>query len=125
MLHTEHVDFYLELFQEGYLVFNEKRVQLVEWLKRDILSKDNEYYFDDQQIEDYINFSERWYYPLDDWEKFLASFVFFYKRSNDTPVFRIFILVMGRGAGKNGFISTMAHFLASSLHGVGCWCVRP
>lgn len=119
MLHTEHVDFYLELFQEGYLVFNEKRIQLVEWLKRDILSKDNEYYFDDQQIEDYINFSERWYYPLDDWEKFLASFVFFYKRSNHTPVFRIFILVMGRGAGKNGFISTMAHFLASSLHGIG------
>ena len=118
MLHTEHVDFYLELFQEGYLVFNEKRIQLVEWLKRDILSKDNEYYFDDQQIEDYINFSERWYYPLDDWEKFLASFVFFYKRSNHTPVFRIFILVMGRGAGKNGFISTMAHFLASSLHGI-------
>lgn len=25
---------------------------------------------------------------------------------------------MGRGAGKNGFISTMAHFLASSLHGI-------
>lgn len=118
MLSNEYVDEYYRRYESGELVLNEKRIQLLDFLKREILSKDDEYYFNDDQIEDYITFSETWYFELDEWEKFIAPFVFLYKHSNNFPVFRIFIIILGRGAGKNGFISTIAHFLSSSLHGV-------
>lgn len=118
MLTNKYVDEYYRRYESGELVLNEKRIQLLDFLKREILSKDDEYYFNEDQINDYITFSETWYFELDEWEKFIAPFVFLYKKSNDFPVFRIFIIILGRGAGKNGFISTIAHFLSSSLHGV-------
>lgn len=117
MLSTPYVDDYIDLFKRGKLVFNEKRVKLVEWLEKDILSNDD-YYFDDQLIEDYITFSEQWYFPLDDWEKFIASFVFLFHKETHIPMFRIFIIIVARGNGKNGFMSTLAHFLISSLHDI-------
>lgn len=118
MLFNKHVEEYLEKYESGQLVFNEKRKMLIEWLKADILSRDDKYYFDNEMTEDYIEFSRKWYFELDDWEKFIAPFVFLFQKENNKPVFRIFILIMGRGAGKNGFISTLAHFLSSSLHGI-------
>lgn len=118
MLSSRYVDDYIEKYESGQLVFNNKRKQLVSLLQSEYLAKDAEYHFDQDQIDDYVAFSERWYFPLDEWEKFVASFVFLYKTATNTPVFRIFLLVMGRGAGKNGFISTLTHFLSSSLHGI-------
>lgn len=118
MLSNAHVDNYLSKYKNGKLVFNDKRIQLVDWLEDEILSHDDLYYFDDEMIDDYIEFSKKWYFDLDEWEKFIAPFFFLFHKKNGRPVFRIFILIMGRGAGKNGFISTIAHFLSSSLHGI-------
>lgn len=118
MLKNKYVDAYIEKYKSGELVFNKKRKQLIEWLESEILPRDDLYYFDDQLIDDYIAFTERWYFPLDDWEKFIAPFIFMFRKDNDFVVFRIFVLVMGRGAGKNGFISSLSHFFTSSLHGV-------
>ncbi len=112
------MDEYIRKFKNNQLVFNDKRKQLIGWLERDILPRDDLYYFNDQMIDNYIQFSEHNYFELDEWEKFIAPFVFLYSKKKNTPVFRIFILVMGRGAGKNGFISTLSHFLTSSLHGI-------
>lgn len=116
MLHSKYVDAYIEQYDNGELVFNEKREKLIEWLKNDILTRDDIYYFNDEMIENYVNFSERWYFPLDEWEKFIASFVFMFYKERKKVVFRIFILIIARGAGKNGFITTLAHFLISSAH---------
>lgn len=117
MLSISYVDDYIELFKQGKLVFNEKRIKLIEWLEKDILSN-GDYYFDEQLIEDYISFSEQWYFPLEDWEKFIASFIFLFHKKTHIPMFRIFIIIVARGNGKNGFMSTLAHFLVSSLHNI-------
>lgn len=116
MLHSKYVDAYIEKYENGELVFNEAREKLIEWLKKEILPRDDLYYFNDEMIENYIAFSEAWYFKLDDWQKFIASFVFMFYKERKKVVFRIFILIIARGAGKNGFITTLAHFLISSAH---------
>lgn len=118
MLKNKYVDAYIDKYRSGKAVFNNKRVQLIEWLEKEILTRDDLYYFDEQLIEDYITFTEKWYFELDDWEKFVAPFIFMFKKENDFVAFRIFLLILGRGAGKNGFISSLSHFFISSLHGV-------
>lgn len=118
MLHNRYVNEYIRKWRDGEIVLNKKRIQLIEWLEREILSRDDLYYFDDEQIDNYIGFSEKWHFELEDWEKFIAPFIFLFHRKNGFVVFRIFLLVIGRGAGKNGFISTLAHYFISSLHDV-------
>lgn len=110
------MDAYIDKYEKGELVFNENRKLLIEWLKKEILPRNDLYYFDDELIENYVTFSEKWFFELDDWEKFIAAFVFMFYKNRRKVVFRIFILIIARGAGKNGFITTLALFLISSLH---------
>jgi len=118
MLENKYVDDYIQKWRGGKLILNDKRIQLIEWLEKEILPRDDIYYFDDERIEDYFMFTEKWHFVLDDWEKFIAPFVFLLHKEDDFVVFRIFLLIMGRGAGKNGFISSLAHYFISSLHGI-------
>ena len=118
MLCSKYVDAYYEKWKSGRYVLCNKNIRLLEFLEREILPHDDIYYFDDQKIEDYIDFSETWYFELDDWEKFIVPFIFLFRAEDDEVVFDEFVIVVGRGAGKNGFVSTLSHYFISSLHGV-------
>ena len=118
MLKNKYVDDYIQAWRDGKIILNKKRVQLFELLQKEILPRDDLYYFDDEQIENYFEFTRQWHFELEDWEKFIAPFIFLFRHDNGFVVFRIILLVVGRGAGKNGFISSLAHYFISSLHGV-------
>ena len=117
MVSHKFIDDYLGRYERGEILFNEERKLLYNYLKTDLLVRDD-IYVDERLINAYVTFSEKFYFPLDEWEKFLAPFVFcFFKDSGDL-VFEKFFVTMGRGGGKNGFITTLANFLISTLHGV-------
>ncbi|MHC5215874.1 terminase large subunit domain-containing protein [Enterococcus sp. LJL128] len=65
-----------------------------------------------------MTFSEKWYFELDEWETFIAPFIFLFYKEDDEIVFDEFLITMGRGGGKNGFISTLANYFISPLHGI-------
>ena len=69
-------------------------------------------------MEDYVKFSEKQFFPLAIYQKFIASFVFFYWKNIDRVVFREFLITLGRGGGKNGWMSTLGAFFISPLHGI-------
>ena len=61
---------------------------------------------------------ERYFgYKLMDWELFILALVHCYY-ADDTLVFTEFLVMMGRGNGKNGFISGLAWYLTTEDHGV-------
>lgn len=64
-----------------------------------------------QLIEKYFGFE------LFDWELFILGLIHCYY-PDDTLVFTEFVIVMGRGNGKNGFISGLAWYLSSKAHGI-------
>ncbi|MBR2132898.1 MAG: terminase large subunit [Oscillospiraceae bacterium] len=62
-------------------------------------------------IEKYFEFS------LMDWELFILALIHCYY-PDDTLVFTEYLILMGRGCGKNGFISGLCWYLTTPDHGV-------
>lgn len=90
---------------------------LIEYLKNHVLNRDD-LYFDDEMIENCIRFGEKWYFPLVPFDKFLIAFVFLFYKGTGRVFYRKHLWLIARGAGKNGLISAITHFLTSPLHGI-------
>lgn len=63
-----------------------------------------------------IEYVERYYYPLFPYQKFIYAFFFMYE--NDKVVFNMFLVLMGRGNGKDGFMAPLTNFLQTKKYGV-------
>lgn len=117
MISNKHVDHYINLYKSGKIKFNSERILLIEYLEKHVLSRDD-IYFDDKMIDDCISFGEKWYFPLQPFQKFLIAFVFLFYKENSRVFYRKHLWMLGRGGGKNGLISVITHFLISPLHGI-------
>lgn len=105
------------MWRNGHIILNKERIMLIEWLEEDILTMED-IYFDTEHIENFIQFAEKWYFPLEPFQKFLTCFIFLRYKVTDDLVFDEFLIYMARGAGKNGFISALVNYLISELHGI-------
>jgi phage terminase large subunit-like protein len=114
---NKYVEEYINLWKSGKIKFNKERVMLIKYLQKYVLSRDD-LYFDDEMIENCIRFGEKWYFPLVPFDKFLIAFVFLFYKNNGRVFYRKHLWLIARGAGKNGLISIITHFLTSSLHGI-------
>lgn len=115
MIHNKYVDEYISLFKSGRIKLNQDRIKLLELIQHDVLTQD--VYFDEDRLENCIKFIEKWYFKLRPFQKFIIAFVFL-RRSDGLLFYKEFLLLMGRGAGKNGLISGIANFLISELNGI-------
>ncbi|EAG8313615.1 terminase large subunit, partial [Listeria monocytogenes] len=64
MISNKHVDNYIQSYESGKILLNKERIDLINYLQEHVLSRDD-IYFDETQIENYIAFSEKWYFSLD------------------------------------------------------------
>jgi len=117
MIHQKHVDYYIQQFKTGKIKFNQERKDLIDYLERDVLSRDD-VYFDDVMIDKCIAYGEKWYFPMQPFQKFLVAFIFFYFQKNNRNVYRKFLWMFGRGGGKNGLLSVVLNFLQTEMHGI-------
>jgi phage terminase large subunit-like protein len=70
-------------------------------------------------IEKAVELIERYFeITLLNWQLFILALVHCYYHSTDMVVFDEFLIMMGRGNGKNGFISPIAWYLTTHYHGV-------
>jgi phage terminase large subunit-like protein len=117
MISNKHVDEYIRQYKQGEVKLNKERIMLIEYLEKYILVRDD-IYFDEEMHEKYIRFTEKWYFPLQSFQKFLTAFVFLFYKEDDSVFYEQFLDMMARGGGKNGLISSIAHFFISPLHGI-------
>lgn len=118
MLRNKYVDEYIAEIKANPQNFNKERIDLITYLEAEILPRDDLYYFNETQIENYKRWTETLFFTVEPFQMFMTAFVFLYHKSNHTPVFDTFFLTMSRGAGKNGYISSLSSFLTSELHGI-------
>lgn len=104
-------------YETGKIKVSKYQVLLFSYLKKYILNRDD-IYFDTEEHENYIKFTEKNYFNLEPFQKFITAFVFLYHKDGDYPFYPQFFLYKARGAGKNGLISTLANFFISDLHGI-------
>ena len=76
----------------------------------------NDVFFDEKTYQNCIRYCEKNYYPLFPYQKFIYAFAFMYK--GDIPIFPKFLIMMGRGNGKDGFIVPLVNFFQTPLYGV-------
>jgi phage terminase large subunit-like protein len=117
MISNKYVDEYIHQYKTGKIKLNKERIMLIEYLEKYVLVRDD-IYFDEEMHEKYIKFTEKWYFPLQSFQKFLTAFVFLFYKEDDSVFYEQFLDMMARGGGKNGLISSIAHFFISPLHGI-------
>ncbi|MFI8492212.1 terminase TerL endonuclease subunit [Peribacillus butanolivorans] len=117
MIHQKYVDAYIEAWRKGQVVFNQERIDLIRQLETEVLIRDD-IYFDEKQIEQCINFIEKWYFKLEVFQKFIIAFLFLKYKKRDKLFYKDIVIVIARGNGKNGLISGLADYFISPEHGI-------
>lgn len=114
---NKHVKYYMNQYETGRIKVSKYVVLLFSYLKNHVLNRDD-LYFDEVTHERYIKFTEKNYFKLMPFQKFITAFVFLYYKEGNYPFFEQFFLYKARGAGKNGLISSLTNFFISDLHGI-------
>ncbi|UII58676.1 terminase large subunit (plasmid) [Cytobacillus spongiae] len=117
MISQKYVDAYIEAWKKGLIIFNQERIDLVNHLETEVLIRDD-IYFDETQIEQCINYIEKWYFKLELFQKFIIAFLFLKYKRRDKLFYKDIVIVIARGNGKNGLISGLADYFISPGHGI-------
>lgn len=117
MITNKYVDDYISQYRTGKIKLNKERIMLIDYLEKHVLTRDD-LYIDEEMHENYIKFTEKWYFLLQPFQKFFTAFVFLFYKKDDSVFYEQFLLMEARGAGKNGLISSLCHFFISPLHGI-------
>lgn len=117
LIDNKYISDYIEKYKAGKIKLNKRRQKLIELLENDVLKRDD-LYFDEDKIGQLVEFSAKYFFEHTSFQKFCDALLFLYKKDDGEPFFDRILLVLGRGAGKNGWITTISLFLISELNGV-------
>lgn len=117
MTKCKYIDDYIGAVESGKIMSSREIKKACAYIKNKL--SDNDVFIDTEKIEKAKELIERYFkMPLFDWELFVLSLVHCYYISTDTVVFSEYLIMMGRGNGKNGFISGLAWYLTTKYHGI-------
>ena len=122
ILIIKEVDDYLNWCYQNPNKINKKRWLLINNIVEPTLMRDD-IFFDEEKYYKCIDYCEKWYYPLFPYQKFVYAFAFMFQYKNvpfeeNVPLFFKFIIEMGRGNGKDGFIAPLCNFLQTPMYGI-------
>lgn len=114
----KHINDYFYLIESGQLPACIEQFQLIAFIRK-ILERDD-VYIDSDMVEKSIEIPARYFpFALFPWQKFVNVFIFGLRwKKDDTLVFNRYLIYMGRGGGKNGYISYDSFFMLSKQHGI-------
>ena len=108
---------YLNSLESGEVPASQEMLKACALIRRKL--DDDRVFVNVDRIEKAIELIERYFHMnLFPWEKLVIALIHCYYPEDDTLVFDEFLIMMGRGNGKNGFISGVAWYLTTHYHGV-------
>lgn len=117
MTNCKYIDDYIEAIRSGQVPASREMHQACDYIARKL--DDPDVFIDVGKAERAVTLIEKYFkIALFDWERFIIALIHCYYRSTDTVVFSEYLIMMGRGNGKNGFISGVAWYLTTADHGV-------
>lgn len=118
MTKCKYIDDYMQAIRSGEIKASKELHQAMDYIDRK-LAPPADVRIDTEKTEKAIELIERYFeMTLLPWERFIIALVHCYYKKNDMVVFDEFFIMMGRGNGKNGFISGLAWYLTTKYHGV-------
>jgi phage terminase large subunit-like protein len=112
-----YIDDFLDPIAHHEIPASQEMLKLVDYV-HDIL-RNKDVVLDNEKTAKAIQLMEKYFkYKLFPWEKFDVAMMFARYKSDNTLVFTEHFMEIGRGNGKNGFISPVAWYLTTKYHGV-------
>lgn len=112
-----YIDAYMDGVRSGEIITGKDILAAMDYIEFKLNSPDVIIRTD--IIDKAVELIERYFeIKLFDWELFVIALIHCYYKSSDTVVFDEILLMMGRGNGKNGFISPVSWYLTTHYHGV-------
>lgn len=112
-----YIDDYMTAIETGAITAGKDIIRAMKYIRTKLDNPD--VIIKTEMIDKAIELTERYFeIKLLDWELFLFALIHCFYKSNDTVVFDEYLLMMGRGNGKNGFISPVAWYLSTHYYGV-------
>lgn len=112
-----YIDNYVNAIRSGEILVSTEMHKATDYIQEKLSNPD--VWIDLEKIEKARELIERYFeMKLFDWELFVLALVHCYYRSEDTVVFGEYLIVIGRGNGKNGFISGLVWYLTTKYHGI-------
>lgn len=112
---------YIDIVEGGEVETCEEQKQLVEYVKNVFATEKLKY--DIIQIERYLSYQKYFPFDLFPWEIFCFVLFTCIFRTDGTPRWSDLFAYMGRGAGKNGFLSFTCFCLITDTNGVAYYDV--
>lgn len=113
----KYIDDYIDGVRSGRIPACKELKQAMDYVETKL--SDPDVYIDVEKIDKAVELIERYFeIKLLDWQLFVLALIHCYHKPTDTVVFDEFFIMMGRGNGKNGFISPVAWYLTTHYHGV-------
>ncbi len=114
---NKYIDDYMDKICSGKIPASKELHQAIDYIEEKLSNSDVIIKHD--MIDKAIELTERYFdMKLLDWELFIFALIHCYYKSSDMVVFDEFLIVMGRGNGKNGFISPVSWYLTTHYHGI-------
>ena len=112
-----YIDDYINAIRSGKIKASKELKQACDYIELKLNKPD--VFIDKDKIGEAVSLIEKYFeIKLIDWELFVIALEHCYYKSNDTVVFDEIFIMMGRGNGKNGFISGNTFYLSSPKHGI-------
>lgn len=112
-----YIDNYIDDCRSGKTIVDEDILLALDIVEEKLNNPD--VFIDVEKIDKAVELMEKYFeINLFDWELFVTALIHCYYKSNDTVVFDEYLIEMGRGNGKNGFISPVAWYLTTHYHGI-------
>lgn len=107
---------YIDKIESCPAVVNKERLQLVEYLKN--VFQNEELFYSEEQIEKYFSYEKYFPCKLFEWEKFLFVLHYCVFRKDGLPRWSDLFIYMGRGGGKNYYLSWEDWCAITPTHGI-------
>lgn len=112
-----YIDDYMRMVDEGEIEACKEQKQLMEYLRWK-LDQPN-VVIDEEAIEKSVSIPEKYFpFQLFPWQKFINAFIYGVRYDDGQLMFSKFLILLGRGAGKNGYISWNSFHMMTGHHGI-------
>lgn len=118
MIYVREIEDYIDYVDKHPLEVDQEIKLFIKNIAKPTLSRDD-VFFDETTYYKFLSFTQRWFFELFPFQKFIYAFFFMYDRKNTSRViFREVFIMMGRGNGKDAMIAPLALFLTTPAHGI-------
>lgn len=115
--YSRYIDPYIRKIKNNEVEHCREQEQMIDNIVIQTLERDD-VVIDDEKIEKGLSLQKYFPYRLIEWETFLFALIVGVTFRNGDIVFNDIRVMVGRGSGKNGFISFLCFYFLSPYHGI-------